>query len=46
MAIIQKEGVTYLTERNKKHLYLSDLILDKYKTWNKEFIVFDGGTGS
>lgn len=46
MAAIQKEGVTYLTERNKKHLYLSDLILDKYKTWNKEFIVFDGGTGS
>lgn len=45
MAIIQKEGVTYLTERNKKHLYLSDLILDKYKAWNKEFIVFDGGTG-
>lgn len=30
----------------QKRLYLSDLILDKYKTWNKEFIVFDGGTGS
>lgn len=46
MAFKEKEGVTYLTECNKKHLYLSDLILDKYKTWNKEFIVFDGGTGS
>lgn len=46
MAFKKKEGVTYLTECNKKHLYLSDLILDKYKTWNKEFIVFDGGTGS
>lgn len=46
MAFKKKEGVTCLTQCNKKRLYLSDLILDKYKTWNKEFIVFDGGTGS
>ena len=35
-----------MAEGSKKHLYLSDLILDKYKSWDKEFVVFDGGTGS
>lgn len=30
----------------KRKLWISELIGDKYKTWNKEKIIFDAGTGS
>ena len=46
MAFKEKEGVTYLTECNKNRLFFSDIIGEKYRLWNKEFVILDGGTGS
>lgn len=35
-----------MANSNKNRLFFSDIIGDKYKIWNKEFIILDGGTGS
>ena len=35
-----------MTNGSKNRLFFSDIIGDNYKSWNKEFIILDGGTGS
>lgn len=34
-----------MTNGNKRNIYLSDIIGDDYKSWHKEFVILDGGTG-
>ncbi len=35
-----------MANSSKKKQFFSDIIGDKYRLWNKEFIILDGGTGS
>lgn len=44
--LAEREVWSLLANSSKSKLFFSDIIGDKYKLWDKEFIILDGGTGS